>query len=734
MNLQESIRRILREEDFIPLEDLNTVIKDYEDGFDVFIMNKDKKIGEISFAKEDKPNQYTIVDATIDDEYKGNRIYSKTIINLFKERPNIIINSVFRSPEAEKAWKYLLSDLPSNIEYKVKYYEDEETTLYQLKLKNLQESIRRILKEETGSVKNLNESKTSQHLKLMNNLLDPFKEKDCLCDIKISFDVEENYYDIYLVFSQKELHEKFFNLYGIRSYIQKMMNEVKMELESFLPIRNIFIGNYTKPNCEWSPLNESEDDKEKKIQKNLTVLRKLISMFDYSEVCDMWVEYDYEDGDYIIRSKMSTKNHNTAALEKEFEFLEDSIESFGFTNCYVFRPYYVENCENELNESEDNEEKKIQKNLKAIRHLLETIDIDGLCKIWVEYNPEDGDYEIRSTTTNRYYDLADMTEELDYIDDTIRSWKLKPYIFTPNYVENCEDEIEFMNESDESRQERKFTKLLNNIEEYINSNSYNSVVRVMVDYDEVMDDVIVNIFFDAEHAVKLGGGINSVIKRTGKKIMEDLSVFPFDFKYHIHFEKPQLNESIKKVLKEETEGIDSFLDEISSKHNMSDELRDFVKQFIEESDCKRINFSRFKMGVMGLALESGVLINSVALNHPLPFLLFLIFHEVAHQYQFKKYGEDVMYDCYLGEISEREAAEFMKHTEEVADDFASRKIRQLQKLNLIGPYTPPQMYKNVPIQQITMMINNYREDMRRKNIDSPKKVSEYFYNMVKSEL
>ena len=199
-------------------------------------------------------------------------------------------------------------------------------------------------------------------------------------------------------------------------------------------------------------------------------------------------------------------------------------------------------------------------------------------------------------------------------------------------------------------------------------------------------------------------------------------------------DSPNLYESIKKILKEETEGIDSFLDEINSKHNMSDELKDFVKQFIEESDCKRINFSRFKMGVMGLALESGVLINSVSLNHPLPFLLFLIFHEVAHQYQFKKYGEDVMYDCYLGEISETEAAEFMKHTEEVADDFAYRKIRQLQKLNLIGQYTPPQMYKNVPIQQITMMVNNYRNDMRRKNIDSPKKVSEYFYNMVKSEL
>lgn len=314
---------------------------------------------------------------------------------------------------------------------------------------NLQETIRRILKEESGSVKNLNESKTSQHLKLMNNLLERFKEEDCICDTRVSFDVEDNYYNVYLVFSQEELHEKFFDLYGRKTYIQKMKEEVKMELESFLPIRNIFIGYYTKPNCEWSPLNESEDDKEKKIQKNL----------------------------------------------------------------------------------------------KAIRHLLDTIDVDGLCEMWVEYNPEDGDYEIRSKTTRKYLDMADMVRELKYIDDTIRSWGMKTYVYTPWYVENCEDEVEFINESEESRQERKFTKLLKNIEEYLNSNSYNSVVRFMVDYDEVMDDVIVNIFIDAEHAVKLGGGINSVIKKTGKKIMEDLSVFPFDFKYYIHFEKPQLNES-----------------------------------------------------------------------------------------------------------------------------------------------------------------------------------------------
>ena len=195
-----------------------------------------------------------------------------------------------------------------------------------------------------------------------------------------------------------------------------------------------------------------------------------------------------------------------------------------------------------------------------------------------------------------------------------------------------------------------------------------------------------------------------------------------------------LQESIKRILKEETERVDMFLDEITSVHTMSDELSDFVKNFINDSNCERIDFANFKMaGAMGVAIKSGVLINKIALKRSLPFLLFLIFHEIAHQYQFKKYG-NIMYKCYIGDISEMEAAEFMKHTEEVADDFASRKIRELQKLNLIDNFNPVQIHRNLPIQQVLMMVSRYREDMRMNNIDTPEKVSEYFYNIVKSEL
>jgi hypothetical protein len=197
----------------------------------------------------------------------------------------------------------------------------------------------------------------------------------------------------------------------------------------------------------------------------------------------------------------------------------------------------------------------------------------------------------------------------------------------------------------------------------------------------------------------------------------------------------KLKETIRRILKEETKGIDTFIVKISSKYNISDDLRNYIKKFIEESNCKNIEFVKFKIPALGIALHDGVLINEQILSSRLEHLLFVVFHETAHQYQFKKYGDDVMYSCYLNEITDEEAAKFMKNTEEVADEFAGRKIRQLQKQNLIkNDFISPKMYKNVPINQIKMMINNYREKMKKENVTSHEKISEFFYNMVKSEL
>ena len=196
-----------------------------------------------------------------------------------------------------------------------------------------------------------------------------------------------------------------------------------------------------------------------------------------------------------------------------------------------------------------------------------------------------------------------------------------------------------------------------------------------------------------------------------------------------------LKESIRRVLREETDGVNTLIDVITSRHEMSDELIEKVKDFISQSNCKKIEFANFKMPAMGVALHDGVLINKIALNQRLEYLLFIIFHETAHQYQFKKYGEDIMYECYLGDISVEEAANLMKHTEEVADEFAGKKIKQLQKQGLLDKgFIPPSLYKNAPISQIIAMVGFYRSQLKQQNITTPDKISEFFYNMVKNNI
>ena len=108
-----------------------------------------------------------------------------------------------------------------------------------------------------------------------------------------------------------------------------------------------------------------------------------------------------------------------------------------------------------------------------------------------------------------------------------------------------DNEGNVINESEESKQERKFNKLIQNVEDYLNSNEYPSVKKFTVYYEDTHDDVIVNIFFDVEDSIRLGGGINSVIKRVGKQVMKDLEVFPLSFKYYIHFDR-DINESEEK--------------------------------------------------------------------------------------------------------------------------------------------------------------------------------------------
>lgn len=304
MNLRESIIKILRES--VPPQ-----VRRRQEEFDrIFLHYRDAFIGY---------------------EYKSFKSFWNVT---FEATMETLYHAWFSKTVKDDDWKESAEYIEN---YLIKKYKDETKQMWEKKHhKRLNES-----EEETN------------YLPIIENIVEPFKEDECICNIDMWYDDEDDMYSVYLVFGTEELDGKFTSD-GKFGYVRKKQKEVEETIKSYLPIKNIRVGSYGTPHCGWKSLNESED----------------------------------------------------------------------------------------------NEEKKIQKNLRAIRQLLDTIDVEGLCEMWVEYNPEDGDYEIRSKTTIRYFDMDNMVQELGYIDDTIRSWGLRTYVFAPWYVENCEDEVEFINESE----------------------------------------------------------------------------------------------------------------------------------------------------------------------------------------------------------------------------------------------------------------------------------------------
>jgi hypothetical protein len=200
-----------------------------------------------------------------------------------------------------------------------------------------------------------------------------------------------------------------------------------------------------------------------------------------------------------------------------------------------------------------------------------------------------------------------------------------------------------------------------------------------------------------------------------------------------------LQENINRVkemmglITEETANIDSFLNKIIARYPQTEKFIGDIKSFIENSDCKKVEVAKFKYPALGLAVHNGVLFNEVVFNQPLPNFLFIIFHEIAHQYQYKKYGDDKMYEFYLGEIDVKDAAIAMKEIEMIADEFASRKVREFVKLGFISQPNNPALsqYKNVPLPHFEALINQTKQMIKDKGLSDFDDIADIFYNMVK---
>jgi hypothetical protein len=160
-----------------------------------------------------------------------------------------------------------------------------------------------------------------------------------------------------------------------------------------------------------------------------------------TEICDMITKYT---GLHVIPwYEYGTKKYGTKNNNDEPDFYIDT-----------------EKYEETINESKPDE---VEKNLNVIRTILKQVSWDGLCDIWVEYNKMDGEYEIRSKYTNLDFDIDNTQKELEFLDSIIRSMGIRVYIYTPWFVDSCEDDVKFINEAKYNSQKKIIENVLNTI-------------------------------------------------------------------------------------------------------------------------------------------------------------------------------------------------------------------------------------------------------------------------------
>jgi hypothetical protein len=262
---------------------------------------------------------------------------------------------------------------------------------------------------------------------------------------------------------------------------------------------------------------------------------------------------------------------------------------------------------NVINESKENNTTVVEKNIKVINTLLSLVSWDGLCNIWVEYNPEDGDYEIRSKTTTSYFGDNDIEQELYSLEDSIRSMGIKVYTYTPWYVENCEDEVEFMNES-----ENKKSNYINLIKELVEPfKNEDCVCDINVSYDDEDDMYSVYVVTSTEelrekffyvdgiqqYILKLRVNINKTI--VGYLPIENLYVGSYgkpncEWKPHVH--------EAHKVEKDEYVELyrdKDFILTIPLTHDASKKYGSDTKWCTTKKDCDKDFKKHTELGVLG---------------------------------------------------------------------------------------------------------------------------------------
>ena len=176
-----------------------------------------------------------------------------------------------------------------------------------------------------------------------------------------------------------------------------------------------------------------------------------------------------------------------------------------------------------------------------------------------------------------------------------------------------------------------------------------------------------------------------------------------------------------------------------------DLLRSFIRDLGEEKgkqlaedvdgEIKAIGIPyRFEaISALGIAKHDVCIISKYALGYNVSNIMFVLFHELAHYYQYRKYGNDFAMAVYMGDESEIDkGVEKLKQIESTADKFSRLKSSYyINKYKIDKPVTMSGYggkFIDASLKSYLVKIRGVIKEMKYTTITE---INEYLYNMIK---
>jgi hypothetical protein len=128
------------------------------------------------------------------------------------------------------------------------------------------------------------EEKQPKYLNILKDLVEPFKKEDCVCDVGVFYDTEDDMYTVTLEVGMKELRGKSNNSFVRAEYVRELKRDIKTTVKDYLPIQNIYISSIATPRCgseRW--WNDSINESSVK-EKSLIKIIEKEGLYDFIEM------------------------------------------------------------------------------------------------------------------------------------------------------------------------------------------------------------------------------------------------------------------------------------------------------------------------------------------------------------------------------------------------------------------------------------------------------------------